>query len=74
MAELVVMLAKPLNMTEDQILTELPMARANHYITALAQSKGARVVWPDTYESPNETLAMVRALLPRIIRQDLAVG
>lgn len=70
-ASLVMALASPLNATEDYIIAELPLARAYQYIAERARAKNARIVWPNSYETPEEKLSMVRALLPAILRQNL---
>lgn len=70
---MVVSLAKPLNKTEDEILFDLPLARAYQYIAALGKQNGARVVWPGTYTTETEKLEQVRPFIRELLMEGFSV-
>ena len=56
-------LAKPLGLTEYELLYKLPFARGQQYLCALALQNGAEPIWQDESESVESDIEEARNLL-----------
>ena len=64
-------LAKPLGMTEAEILKRLPFARGQQYLCALALNNGASPVCADEQETAEETTEYARGILMAALRREV---
>lgn len=63
-------LAKPLGMTEAEILKRLPFARGQQYLCALALNNGASPVWVDEQDVSEDITEQARGILLAALRGD----
>ena len=63
-------LAKPLGMSESDLLKRLPFARGQQYLCALALNNGASPVWLDEYDSSADVTEQARGILLAALRKE----
>jgi hypothetical protein len=63
-------LAKPLGMSERELLMRLPFARGQQYLCALALNNGASPVWMDEHDSQADVVESARGILRAALKRE----
>lgn len=67
-------LAKPLGMSESDLLKRLPFARGQQYLCALALNNGTHPVWMDECDTGADVIDQARSLLSAALRATSSTG